>query len=302
MYDTGRQYPADKRNDPSGFLAKARLHQSKYRAAILEVPCGDYGNYIIKEDAIRGANFYSDFNIFAEVKKRYPRYSKPLYSNMLRSEHIGFNLFVPLKNDLVFANRVFNEILSGQVKSIDRINIEYAPAPAADYLDDKTSFDTYVEYTHIDNTRGIIGIEVKYTERDYKIKKDSKQYRDINNLQSRYYQISAKSGLYKPDSLELLKSDRFRQVWRNQLLGESILIKDKDQFNHFTSVVIFPEGNTHFVETSQEYINLLVDNRGHFLPITYERFISVCLRHCPNERYKVWLNYLEERYILLVHK
>lgn len=92
----GKQYPNDKLTDTTGFLADARFHQSKYRASKLCIPYEDYGNYLTKADALKGLNFYDDFGVFDEVKKRYPNYSKPLYSNMLRSEHIGFNLFIPL--------------------------------------------------------------------------------------------------------------------------------------------------------------------------------------------------------------
>ena len=104
--EIGPQYPRDKTIDKTGFLEKARLHQSKYRANIIKVPFDKYGNYLTKEDAKRGVNFYNDFEIFKEVKKRYPKYSKSIYANMLRSEHISFNLFIPLKKDLVFGKRL----------------------------------------------------------------------------------------------------------------------------------------------------------------------------------------------------
>ncbi len=274
------------------------MHQSKYRAIKLDVPADSYGNYLTQEDAAKGLNFYNDFNIFQEVKKRYPNYSKPLYANMLRSEHIGFNLFIPFKSDLDFGKQVFNELLNQQIQSIDKIEIEYAPSPAQKYLNDRTSFDTYIEYTHSDNQKGIIGIEVKYTEHEYALKPDSKQERDIQNKDSKYYTVSEQCGLYKSGTIEQLISDKFRQVWRNQLLGESILIEDNDQFKHFTSLTIFPEGNLHFIETSKAYTDMLKNNSNRFVPVTYEHFFKICAEHCPNDRYKNWIDYLQERYIV----
>ena len=217
---------------------------------------------------------------------------------MLRSEHIGFNLFVPFKSDLKFCKNVFNIFLGGQIKSIDRIEIEYAPSPAEKYLNDKTSFDTYIEYTHSDNQKGIIGIEVKYTEHDYKLKSGSKQEADILNKNSRYYTISEQCGLYKPNSTEKLISDKFRQVWRNQLLGESIIIEDNDKFKHFSSLTIFPEGNQHFIETSEEYQNMLTDKSNRFVSLTYEDFLSTCNKFKPNKKFEKWINYLRERYLI----
>jgi len=222
---------------------------------------------------------------------KYPKYSKPLYANMLRSEHIAFNLFVPFKADRRFGKNVLNLFLNNQIKSIDKILIEYAPNPSEEYLNDKTSFDAYIEYTHIDEEKGIVGIEVKYTEHEYKLKKGSKEETDLNNRESTYFKITEKSGLYLPGITQKLISDKFRQIWRNQLLGESIILKDKSVFKHFTSLMIFPRGNTHFIEASQEYLAMLSDNENRFVPLTYEAFISNCERFCPNEEFKKWISY-----------
>jgi hypothetical protein len=296
--EIGPQYSRDKATDRTGFLEKARLHQSKYRAFNLKVPYDRHGNYLTQQDASNGLNFYNDFDVFQEVKKRYPNYSKPLYANMLRSEHIGFNLFVPFKTNLNFGKNVLNKFLDGQIKSIDRIEIEYAPSPAEKYLNDKTSFDAYIEYTQSDNQKGIIGIEVKYTEHEYPLKFGSKQETDIQNKDSKYYKVCEQSGLYKTNTIDKLISDKFRQVWRNQLLGESIILEDSVKFKYFTSLTIFPKGNLHFVETSLEYINMLKSNNNKFVPVTYEDFLHVCNQYKPNDRFGKWLNYLNERYII----
>ena len=298
MIETGKQFSKDSTTDSSGFLEKARMHQSVYRANILKVPCEKYGNYLLKEDALKGLNFYKDFGIFDAVKQRYPKYNKGLYSNMLRSEHIPFNLFIPLRSDPEYGVKVFNESMDGQIKSIDRIEIEYAPPNIERYLNDKTSFDCYIEYTHIDGSKGIIGIEVKFTEHEYKLKPDSTEEKRVKNKNSIYYRISNVCNLYKPEAINLLPEDRFRQVWRNQLLGESILINDSDRFRHFTSITIFPEGNTHFRDVSKEYLSLLNTKEKKFIAITFEQFFDSCKRICPDDRYLNWINYLEDRYII----
>ena len=98
MQEIGGQYSKDDRTDPSGFLRRARLHQSIFRANYLDLPYDTYGNYLTKEDGENGKNFYDGFGIFDAVKK-YRKYNKPLYSNLLRSEHIPFNIFIPLDKD-----------------------------------------------------------------------------------------------------------------------------------------------------------------------------------------------------------
>jgi len=297
MHETGTQYPEDDKTDPTGFLRRARLHQSRFRAEVLSLPCDTYGNYLTKEDGETGNNFYRGFQIYEAVKK-YRKYNKPLYSNMLRSEHIPFNFFIPLNLNKTFCKNVFNEFFNGVIQTIERIEIEFAPKPRENYLDDRTSFDTYIEYSRSDNSKGIIGIEVKYTEREYGLKNDSTQEKNIIDKTSRYYSVSERSKIYKPGAIYVLPTDKFRQVWRNHLLGESILLADSDKFKYFTSLTIFPKGNQHFIETSKEYIDLLVDNDKKFMPLTYEDFFAACIKHCPDNKYKEWINYLTTRYIV----
>lgn len=299
MKEIGKQYPKDDKTDPTGFLKRARRHQSKFRAETLNLDFDTYGNYLTSKDGKAGFNFYNDFEIFERVKERYPKYNKPLYSNMLRSEHIPFNLFIPLDKDKELGKEIFNEFCNGIIQTIDKIEIEFAPKPKENYLDDGTSFDAYIEYTHIDNLKGIIGIEVKYTEKEYKLPKGSKQERDIKNKKSKYYSVTENCGLYKPNTIEKLISDKFRQIWRNHILGERILLVDFDEFKHFTSFTIFPEGNKHFVETSKEYIELLKENKNNFIPLTFENYFIACEKHVKTDKYKKWIKYLKDRYLVI---
>ena len=57
------------------FKAKARLHQSKFRAEVLGLQeYNKYGNRLVEEDAEAGKNFYTEFpGLFNEVKKRFER-------------------------------------------------------------------------------------------------------------------------------------------------------------------------------------------------------------------------------------
>lgn len=297
MQEIGKQYSKDDKTDNSGFLRRARLHQSKFRAETLQVPYDTYGNYLTRPDGEKGKNFYPDFGIFEAVKK-YRKYNKPLYSNMLRSEHIPFNIFIPLDNDKSYCRNVLNEFLGDIILTIDRIEIEYAPKPKENYLNDGTSFDAYIEYTATNSTKGAIGIEVKYTEKEYKLEANSKQEKDVQDPNSKYFKVTKDCKLYKPDAINILPTDNFRQVWRNHILGESILLTEKDKFKHFTSLTLFPKDNTHFVHISKEYINLLTENTNKFLPITYEDFFLACKKHCPDNRFRNWIDYLIKRYII----
>lgn len=297
MQEIGQQYSKDDRTDPSGFLRRARLHQSVFRAKHLDLPFDTYGNYLTKEDGEKGKNFYDGYGVFDAVKK-YRKYNKPLYSNLLRSEHIPFNIFIPLDKDRNYCKNVFSDILNLNIISIDKIEIEHAPKPKEKYLNDGTSFDAYIEYTNYDGTKGMIGIEVKYTEKEYKLQANSKQEKDINDKNSLYFSVTNSCGLYKANAIEVLPTDKFRQVWRNHILGESILLADCNKFQHFTSLTLFPSDNSHFIKTSKEYIDLLTKNDNKFIALTYEDFFALLSKHCPDSNYKNWLDYLTTRYIV----
>ena len=289
------------------FKNAARTHQIEYREQkIKNISYNKYRTWLTDEDAINGRNFYSGFDIFENVIERYKiKFEKPLCrdiinkcSDMLRSEHIPFNLFIPFKKKKDFCKQVFDEIL-GNIKSIDKIEIEYAPSPKENYLNDKTSFDAYIEYTHTDNSKGIIAIEVKYTEKEYPLKKGSKQEKEINDEKGKYYSTTKECGIYKPNVIDKLKTDLFRQIWRNHLLVESILLFDKDKFKHAHSLIFYPKDNEHFAEAGKEYQEMLLDNKdSKFRVITFEDFIEKCKKYCPDNEFENWIDYLQERYII----
>jgi hypothetical protein len=294
----GKQHEIeDDKTDPSGFLREAREYQSKFRLETLNLPEYDgYGNYLTVKDANTGLNFYNGFEIF-DVVKKHQNFSKNIYQNMLRSEHIPFNLFIPLNLDKEYFKSVFNNILDNQIKSMDLLKIEYAPEPKERYLNDRTAFDVYIEYTRMDDEKGIIGIETKYTEREYR--SGDKEKRETEDSKSKYYEITKKSNVYKEEFIDKLKEDNYRQIWRNHLLGESILINNFEKYKYFISITIFPDKNKHFKKVSKEYKDFLKDEyKDKCLFLTYEKLFELFQDYCPNEKYKKWIDYLKLRYIV----
>ena len=86
-----------------------------------------------------------------------------LMGNMLRSEHIPWNVFYPMNLDKQATLTLLKEILkTDEIDKVTDIRIEWAPEKE-EALDDNTSFDTYIEYIYNGKECGV-GIEVKYTE------------------------------------------------------------------------------------------------------------------------------------------
>lgn len=296
--EIGPQYPKDRQLDPSGFLEAARYHQSRFRAERLRLPYENYGNFLTPEDSIAGRNFYSGSDVFSAARKRYPKHSVKVYGNMLRSEHIPLNLFHPLNSDDVLRMQVFSTLLHRPLRSVGQIIIEHAPSPAIDHLNDRSSFDAYFECQDHRGRTGLVGIEVKYTERAYPLKSGSKEERDVNDRTSRYFKVMARSNIFRTGTEPELITDEFRQIWRNQLLGESILQKNPDQLSFATLLMVFPERNQHVARACAGYSELLETTEGKFMGLTYERFISVCRSHARTREYTEWLDYLQDRYIV----
>lgn len=116
-----------------------------------------------------------------------------------------------------------------------------------------------------------------------------------------YNLLTNTSGLYKKEIIEILKTDEYRQVWRNHLLGLSMIKNNNadSRFGHFTSIILYPEANDHFRNLIPAYRSFL--NRGHessFIGITYEEFIKVARELTTESEYLRWLQYLEDRYIV----
>jgi hypothetical protein len=288
--------------DSFGFKWRAKQHQVKYRENVLKVGYDSFETILTDSDAQSGLIFFDGFRVLDAAKERYPYFkmNKACFANMLRSEHIPFNFFVPISKNPEYSRAVLNRFTGGVINKITDVRFEYAPDPAMALMD-KTSFDVFIEYIHISGGLGVLGIEVKYTEREYKLAKGSKEEREINDPGSMYNRLTDKIGLFKKENIQKLKTDDFRQVWRNQLLGESMTRKNHpdSKYRYFTSIILYPEGNDHFRELIPAYKSLL--NPGHessFIGITYEEFIKTARELTEDLEFQRWLQYLEDRYIV----
>lgn len=286
--EIGKQYDKDHK-----FKTAARLHQSNYRAEILQVAFEDYGNRLNDADAQLLLNYYDKLNAREALRNRYPSYSKTRDADMLRSEHIPFNLLAPLKTNQQQAIDIISRAFKIPcIAAINCIKMEYAPKPNKEYLNDGTAFDTYIEIIKLNGEKCGIGIEVKYTEQDYSIGKTEKK--NIENHDSPYWKVATKSNYFIDPSNQIVTSDPLRQIWRNHLLGLSMLLNS--DIDDFYSVTLFPNGNQHFHDHIPRYTSLLKDEKKHHvIGCTFEKFISAIGGTPDFERWKEWL---EKRYLV----
>lgn len=249
----------------------------------------------------------------------------------LRSEHIPWNVFFPmsLSDDMKsHAVDVFNAIIEQvstelpKIKYISDIKIEFAPkdehateAPfTMCYLNDRTSFDTYIDYVAEDGQKGGIGIEVKYTEEGYYPGETEKTaaITDYKDPKHRYLDVMKKSSYYVPAAFmpddkhpnlwSPLVSNELRQIWRNHLLGAS-MVQHKD-IAHFLSLHLYPKGNTHFhgdekhVGAVEYYRHWLgPEGKKSWTAITFEELFKLMEKNYADQEDRNWINYLKDRYL-----
>lgn len=285
--EIGNQYKKD-----DAFKAAARLHQSKFRANVLGVDYNEYGNRLVDEDAKEMLNYYEKLNCRASLKNRYPSYSKKRDADMLRSEHIPFNLLAPLELEKEIAVKIINTAFNLNISSIEFIGMEYAPSPKNEFLNDGTAFDTYIQAKSKDGKTIGIGIEIKYTEQDYQIGKTEKI--NVNNHDSLYWKTARKSNCFIDADNAVFGSDPFRQIWRNHLLGLSMI--QKGIVDEFKSITLFPNGNKHFHDVLPKYVDLLNEEvKQDVFGCTFENYISAIHGTKEFDEWKVWL---EKRYVV----
>jgi hypothetical protein len=281
MIEIGEQYKFDDK-----FKTAARLHQSKYRTEVLLVNYEDYGNRLKEYDAKALLNYYDKLNVRTTLRKRYPSYSKKRDADMLRSEHIPFNLLAPLDTDRKTSNKIISSAFGINCVDILSIDIEYAPDPKNEYLNDGTAFDTYIKILKSDGKSSGIGIEVKYTEQAYKIGVTEKI--NIVNKDSLYWKTARSSNAFIDPNDEIFGSDPLRQIWRNHLLGLSMIAHG--DIHEFYSITLFPEGNEHFHHELPRYRDLLNDSeKEHVFGCTFEKFISAIGGTPAFDEWKEWL-------------
>ena len=186
-----------------------------------------------------------------------------------------------MKKDFEGAKFNYNNILGKErIAEIKRILIEYNPKG----LCDGTSFDTYVEYIPVGakaGEKGGIGIEVKYTEKEYQIKRGSKEWLETHNesgvhLADNYRIPSCQCGWFKTEYINDVSFDNqkqmashvtanlYRQIWRNHILGASMMLgmcpDEEDKLTELTSHTVYPKENSHFSKVFKDYESSLTDS------------------------------------------
>jgi len=251
------------------FSAWARQLQNDWRIKN-EFPIGTYknkkgesiilGNYIEKD--FNKANNFLTKNIREVVaetlknKEKGAKISKTrLYTNLLSSQPLAFNLFAELSLDLHLATKFLNRQFGKRIKEVTSIIFEHSDGRGdSEYSFDHSAFDVFIEYNSELGQKGFIGIEVKYSE---SLKDEPAKYKD------RYSELTTDSGMFKSDSIEILKKKPIEQIWRDHLLSISHLNHKGKKYDDGFFVYLFPKKNRECQNGVDKYVKQFVSFDEH---------------------------------------
>ncbi len=244
------------------FKAAARLLQSLWREdkgfsiGTHRTPKGrrrKLGSRLHAESIKRGDNFLS-LDI-TKLVLRESVYREPgamideerLWSNLLSSQPLCFNLFGGLKLDADKGNRFFRQLFPDLVESVTGIYFEHSPGrgnPA--FTEDHSAFDVFVTCTTPDGQEGFVAIEVKYTET---------MNEPPATLRPRYDELSGSVAVFKAHDAPTLRTNPLQQLWREHLLSLSMVKNGLYERGRF--VVIYPAQNSNCDTAANSYMTHL---------------------------------------------
>jgi hypothetical protein len=237
------------------FRASARLLQALWRED-RQLPIGSHinrdgstrklGSRISIAAGRAGANFLSPevaYHVRREVAYRELGAlidEHRLWTNLLSSMPLCFNLLGPMALDLRLATRVLHLVCPDLEKAIVRaIWFEHSPGRGVPSLtSDGTAFDAFLTYETGHGRTGFVAVEVKYTETGHE---------PAPTLRPRYDKIAQTSRLFTDPVSRILRVNPLQQLFREHCLAQAMLMR-KD-YDEGRLVVIAPRLN-HLTQNS----------------------------------------------------
>jgi hypothetical protein len=308
------------------FRARAEQAARKYRAEVLDLSGYDiYGHILTEDDAKRGFNFLPSArsSIHTAVLKRSTQGKgvdlDRTTRNMLSSQAVCFNLFVPLSLDKAFMAHCLDAII-GNVSIIQDIHIEYTPSN--DIFHDQTALggvdcDVLIEYQQRDGGTAILVVETKFVEPEFSICgfRKSKQKdkcpegtvigddfagcRYHHRKHYTYWQVTDQSNVFDMNQLKSHScpfGGSMWQLWTNQTLAFALASRRKT--DRYTYVVLHPQDNTDLTRNGSvidDFRGLLTVN-DHFRSISLEEFMKQMHLQAVGTPHQPWVEEFVARY------
>ena len=263
------------------FRACARLLQSIWRAD-RGYPMGSHagrsgtpyrlGSRLGSRAAAAGANFLTP--AIAQLALREAAYREPgalideerLFTNLLSSMPLCFNLFGPLKLDLNLATKLLSRLCPelGEI-TVCAVLFEHAPARGDPALTgDHTAWDAFIIYSRPSGDEGFIAIECKYSETSGDAQRE---------LAPRYEEIAGAGKLYRVPHHTIAADGTLQQLYREHLMAQAYLSLSRFTEGYFA--VLAPALNRPIQRAIGRYCGRLTnEGQAPFLSWTLEEVVD----------------------------
>lgn len=266
------------------FRSCARLLQSLWRQN-QKLPIGTYtprsgrkrtiGSLISTAAGTEGRNFLTP--AIAEIARLEAAYQERdalidqnrLFCNLLSSMPLTFNAFVPLRQDRDLAARVLRTIIPGiDLTTVTDVMFEHSPGRQDVTLTgDRSAFDVAFIYERSDGQRGLVAIEVKYTETGTEPAPPE--------LNPRYTELAHSSGIFKDAEHAVLRVNPLQQLFREHLLAQAAVMRGDYAEAYF--VLVAPRLN-HLVQNSASlyasFLNAPIEGQVPFINVELEQLVD----------------------------
>jgi hypothetical protein len=292
-----RQYKVHEPLD-TRFRAAARLLQALWRDR-RDIPMGFYlnkgrkkplGSRLSAFASAAGTNFLDP--ALRRLAVRELAYREPgamidehrVWSNMLSSMPLTFNLFGGLKLDRELAQTVARTLWPELAHEVCHIQFEHSPARGdLRFTADGTAFDVSLSCRDAQGAKTFIAIEVKYSEA---MTEPEARGRD------RYEELTEVCGLYEDPSDPTLRANPHQQLWREHMLAECLIANGL--YDRGVFVCLAPRLNEPVQRACKSYAHKLIERDGAcgFEAVTLEEMVgaireagSADFADALNERY-----------------
>ena len=279
------------RGDPetTNFKRRARLHQSQWRERLgiasgtqpMRPTSKNPGRYIGSRIALdrayeRSENFISHAAL--EAAKYRVAYKEPhqmlnvdrLYSDLLSSMPMCFNLFGNLHADLTLADKAIKTWWPDTPGKVSAVRFEWSPLrnTPGKFLGKRSAFDVSFELDMGDGTLGVLGVETKYHE-DCKPEAAPHPEKRL----PRYTEVTNTSGVFLPRALEAILGTQLQQIWLDHLLALSMLQHIPLKWTWAKFILVHPRRNPSYARAADKYQQQLKDSSS-FDVVTIESLLE----------------------------
>jgi hypothetical protein len=209
-----------------------------------------------------------------------------LWSDLLSSMPMCFNLFGPLWADIDVAQQAISTLWPDALGTMRSVRFEWSPGRRdPTYLGNRSAFDAAF-LLDLDNAgKGVIGVETKYHEHAA-VEKPPRPDR-----LRRYREVTEESGVFVAGSTNRIVGTELQQLWLDHLLVLSMLQHPSGRWQWGRFVLVAPSRNSSFSTACERYRGLLV-NQASFVTLALEDLLIVpalspTLQAAITERY-VW--------------